>query len=195
MTPLILASGSAIRRQILDNAGIEFSVLTSGVDEDAIKQAWTGGDPDNLALELAKAKAGAKEVKNDALVLGADQILSLDGQMYDKARSVDEAKMRLKALRGKSHILHSGLAAFRAGKLVWTHTQKSHLTVRNFSDKFLDTYMERAGDELTASVGAYAFEGFGAQIFERIDGDYFAILGLPLLPVLALLRREGVLVA
>ncbi|GJL97770.1 MAG: Maf-like protein R00002 [Hyphobacterium sp.] len=194
MTPFILASASVIRRQILENAGIRFSVLTSGVDEEAIKQDWSGGDPDDLALELAKAKARAVKVNDDSLVLGADQILSLDGCMYDKARSPEEARQRLKALRGKSHILHSGLAAYRAGELVWSHTQQSQLTVRNFSDVFLNEYMALAGDELTASVGAYAFEGLGAQIFDRIEGDYYAILGLPLLPVLALLRREGVIV-
>lgn len=193
MTPFILASGSAIRRQILENAGVPFSVQTSGVDEEAIKQGWSGDDVDNLALELANAKAKAVEANHEVLVLGADQILSLDGQIYDKARSVEEARTRLKALRGTTHILHSGLAAYRAGQQIWSYTQRSRLSVRNFSDAFLDTYMARAGDELTASVGAYALEGFGAQIFGRIEGDYHAILGLPLLPVLDLLRREGVI--
>jgi nucleoside triphosphate pyrophosphatase len=193
MTAFILASGSGIRRQILENAGLHFSVLTSGVDEEAIKQRWSGDNPDELALELAKAKASAVDVKDDVLVLGADQILSLDGKMYDKAHSVEAAKTRLQDLRGRSHILHSGLAAYRAGKLVWTHTQQSHLSVRNFSNAFLDEYMKLAGDELMASVGAYAFEGLGAQLFDQIEGDYYAILGLPLLPVLSLLRREGVL--
>ena len=193
MTPFILASGSAIRRQILENAGVPFSVQTSGVDEEAIKQGWSGDDVDNLALELANAKAKAVEANHEVLVLGADQILSLDGQIYDKARSVEEARRRLKALRGTTHILHSGLAAYRAGQQIWSYTQQSRLSVRNFSDAFLDTYMARAGDELTASVGAYAFEGIGAQIFDRIEGDYHAILGLPLLPVLGLLRREGVI--
>jgi len=194
MTPFILASGSGIRRQILENAGVQFAVQTSGVDEEAIKRCWSGENPGELALELAKAKARAVDVKDDALVLGADQILSLDGAMYDKASTAEAAKTRLQDLRGKSHILHSGLAAYRAGKLVWTHSQHSHLTVRNFSNAFLDQYMELAGDELTASVGAYAFEGVGVQLFDKIEGDYYAILGLPLLPVLSLLRREGVLV-
>ncbi len=195
MRELVLASGSSIRRQILDNAGVPFRVQTSGVDEDAIKAQWAGDSPADLALELAKAKARAVTAPAETLVLGADQILSLDGQLYDKAKSADEARDRLRTLRGKTHTLHSGLAAVRDGKVIWTHKQNSDLTVRDFSDAFLDTYLNQTGEVLTASVGAYAFEGLGAQIFERIDGDYYAILGLPLLPVLDLLRREGVIAA
>jgi septum formation protein len=195
MTRLILASGSAIRRQILDGAGVAFEIQTSGVDEDAIKAEWTGKNPSGLAVKLAEAKAKAVQAGEETLILGADQILGLDGQMYDKARSKDEARARLQTLRGRTHILHSGLAAVRKGETIWTHTEDSHLSVRDFSDAFLDHYMETAGDELKASVGAYAFEGLGAQLFEKIEGDYYAILGLPLLPVLALLRREGVIPA
>lgn len=195
MTRLILASGSAIRRQILEGAGVPFDVQTSGVDEDAIKSAWTGTNLSGLAVELAEAKARAVPAPDDALVLGADQILGLDGRIHDKARSRNEARSRLKALRGKTHSLHSGLAVIRKGETIWTHAQDSHLSVRNFSETFLDLYMEMAGDELTASVGAYAFEGPGAQLFENVEGDYYAILGLPLLPVLDLLRREEVIPA
>lgn len=195
MTALVLASGSAIRRQILDGAGIEFDVRTSGVDEDAIKASAGDKEPSALAVQLAEAKARAVSVPDDVVVLGADQILSLEGSLYDKASSREEARDRLLLLRGKTHILHSGLAAVRNGQTIWTHRQNSSLTVRAFSDSFLDQYMETAGDELTASVGAYAFEGPGAQIFEKVEGDYYAILGLPLLPVLDLLRREGVIAA
>ncbi|WP_394693283.1 Maf family protein [Hyphobacterium sp.] len=195
MTPLVLASGSVIRRQILEGAGVPFQVQTSGVDEDAIKAASLNLGPSALAVQLAEAKARAVTVPENGLVLGADQILSLEGSLYDKARSREEARERLSRLRGRTHILHSGLAAVRNGKTIWTHSQDSYLTVRDFSDAFLDQYMEIAGGELTASVGAYAFEGLGAQIFEKIEGDYYAILGLPLLPVLSLLRREGVIMA
>jgi len=191
MTQLVLASGSAIRQQILAAARVDFKVITSGVDEDSIKSEWSGEDPSELAILLAEAKARAVSVPDGTLVLGADQILSLDGELYDKAKTASEARERLQIFRGKTHILHSGLAAVRNGETVWTHTQDSQLSVRNFSDGFLDNYMEMAGGELTASVGAYAFEGLGAQIFDEINGDYYAILGLPLLPVLELLRREG----
>lgn len=195
MTALVLASGSFIRRQILEGAGVGFEVKTSGVDEDAIKAASRSQGPSALSVQLAEAKARAVSVPEDVLVLGADQILSLEGSLYDKATSRIEARARLTLLRGKTHILHSGLAAVRNGQTIWTHAQDSSLTVRDFSDAFLDQYMDMAGDELTASVGAYAFEGLGAQIFEKIEGDYYAILGLPLLPVLNLLRREGVIPA
>jgi len=195
MTRLILASGSGIRRQILENAGVTLSVQTSWVDEEAIKAEWSAMPPSGLAVMLAEAKAKAVPAPDDALVLGADQILGLEGRMYDKARTKDEARARLQSLRGKTHILHSGLAAVRKGETIWTHAEDSHLSVRDFSDTFLDHYMNIAGAELTASVGAYAFEGMGAQLFEKINGDYYAILGLPLLPVLDLLRREGVIPA
>ncbi|MEE2526631.1 Maf family protein [Hyphobacterium sp. HN65] len=193
MTRLILASGSQIRRKILENAKIPFAVKTSGVDEDAIKQAWTGTDPTELALLLAEAKAGAVSAESDQLVLGADQVLGLDGEMFDKAKSAGEARDRLLHLRGKTHTLHCGLAAVRAGEVIWRHRQESHLKVRDFSDDYLDHYLKAAGDVLTASVGAYAYEELGAQLFDAVDGDYYAILGLPLLPVLDLLRQEGVL--
>lgn len=193
MTGLILASGSQIRRKILDNAKIPFVVKTSGVDEDAIKQDWHGQNPTELAVLLAEAKALAIDASPEDLVLGADQVLGLDGKIFDKARDSDEARQRLIHLRGKTHTLHCGLAIARNGKVIWQHRQESHLTVRNFSDEFLDAYMAKAGGVLTASVGAYAYEELGAQLFERVEGDYYSILGLPLLPVLALLRREGVL--
>lgn len=193
MTRLILASGSQIRRKILDNAKVPFEVRSSGVDEDALKQTWTGSDPTELALLLAEAKATAVAANPDQLVLGADQVLGLDGQMFDKARSVEEARDRLLHLRGKTHTLHCGLAVVRAGEVIWRYRQESHLKVRNFSDAFLDQYLEQAGEVLKASVGAYAYEELGAQLFEGVEGDYYAILGLPLLPVLDLLRQEGVL--
>ncbi|MEE2565377.1 Maf family protein [Hyphobacterium marinum] len=192
--PFILASGSQIRQSLLRNAGVDFTVAVSRVDEAAIKARHAGTGPDELALILAEAKAKAVSANHPgALVLGADQILSLDGVMYDKAENRADARNRLADLRGKTHGLHGGLAALRDGQTVWTHSETSLLTVRAFSDAFLESYLDQAGDELTASVGSYAYEGLGAQLFEEIKGDYFAILGLPLLPVLAMLREEGVL--
>lgn len=197
MNPVfILASGSSIRRTLLENAGVAFETAPSHVDEDAIKRASAGLGPDALAMRLADAKALAvSRGRPEALVLGADQILSLDGVMHDKAGSRAVARLRLEALRGRTHSLHSGLAAARGGEIIWRHGERSDLTVREFSDAFLDAYLERAGDELTHSVGCYAYEGLGAQMFARVSGDYFAILGLPLLPVLDLLRREGLVAA
>ena len=163
--------------------------------------AFLCGTPSPLALAAlvfapqvqAQAKALAVSARHpQSLVLGADQVLAMDGKMYDKARDKDEARARLIALRGRTHTLEGGLAAARGGGLVWTNRSTATLTVRDFSDDFLDAYMDRAGGELTASVGAYAFEGLGAQLFDTVEGDYYAILGLPLLPVLDLLRREGV---
>lgn len=196
MSGFILASGSTIRRQILTGAGVSFDVVKPGVDEDILKTKLAGSPPADLALELAKAKALAVSVQHpDALVLGADQILAMDGHVHDKPKDVGEARERLVLLRGKTHTLEGGLAAARGGEIVWTHQSRAALTVRDFTDAFLTDYLQRAGGELTASVGAYAYEGLGAHLFEAVEGDYYAILGLPLLPVLDLLRREGVIAA
>ncbi len=190
--PLVLASGSAIRRQILQQACIEFDVIKSAVDEDAIKQANPDLPPRDMALLLAKAKAGAVASQTPGrLVLGADQTMELDEGLLDKLPRPELARERLMAMRGREHFLHSGLALYRDDKLVWSHQQTSTLHVREFSDDFLDFYLSTAGDELTASVGAYAYEGLGAQLFERVDADYFGVLGLPLMPLLAALRDQG----
>ena len=194
MSGFILASGSAIRRQILEGAGVTFTVEKSRVDEDKLKAASPGLDSLDLALSLAEAKALEVSARfPDQLVLGADQVMRLGGDSLDKAKTEDEAHERLIAMRGRPHELCSGLAAARGGEIVWRDSRISTLHVRNFSDAFLDRYMQTAGGELTASVGAYAYEGLGAQLFAKVDGDYYAILGLPLLPVLDLLRQEGAL--
>ncbi|MHA6287898.1 Maf family protein [Maricaulis sp. CAU 1757] len=191
MSSLILASGSQIRRHILEQAGIPFTVIKSDVDEDALKSRHAELSPADMALLLGKAKAEAvSRLSAGNLVLGADQTMELDGQLLDKLPSRDLAADRLKAMRGKPHQLHAGLAMACDGEIVWTHQQSSTLHVRDFSDAFLSHYLDRAGQELTASVGAYAYEGLGAQLFDRVDGDFYAILGLPLLPLLDELRRR-----
>ena len=196
MNRFILASGSTIRRQILTGAGVPFEVHKPGIDEDVLKSKLSGAPPGDIALELAKAKALAiSALFPDALVLGADQIAALGKQCLDKATDAAQARDRLLALRGRTHSLEGGLAAARGGEVIWTHRSRAVLTVRAFSDAFLDYYMQRAGEELTASVGAYAYEGLGAQLFDAVEGDYYAILGLPLIPVLDLLRREAVITA
>lgn len=194
---LILASASAVRARLLSDAGIAFEAKDSRVDEDALKERFAGGnsdaDTDALALELASAKALAVAAANDgALVLGADQILSCAGKRYDKPKSMTEARDNLRAFRGRPHILHSGLALAAKGEVVWRHNSRATLTMRDFSDAFLDTYLAEAGERVLKSVGCYQLEGPGVQLFEKIEGDYFTILGLPLLPLLDELRRRKV---
>lgn len=195
---LILGSGSAVRAMLLSQAGVEFEVVTSQVDEDEIKAGFskseqlgdTGFATDKLALKLAEAKALAVAAKRpDALVIGADQILSCEGRRFDKPKDLDEARTNLKFFRGKPHILHGGIAIAQGDAIVWGHSDRATLTMRGFTDAFLDDYLARLGDEVLKSVGCYQMEGPGVQLFERIEGDYFTILGLPLLALLAELRR------
>lgn len=186
----ILASGSASRRALLKNAGLVFQIDPADVDEAAVKNTFAG-EPGALALELAEQKALAVSQRRSGLVLGADQVLEHDGKAYDKARSVEEAAERLRTLRGKTHWLKGGVAAARDGEIIWRHQSACRMQMRDFSDDFLARYLDEAGDILTKGVGAYAFEGLGAQLFDTVEGDFFAVLGLPLLPVLTMLRQEG----
>lgn len=187
---LILASGSASRRAILSNAGLDFEVDPAGVDEAELKAGFDG-DGGALALYLAEAKALEVSRRRDGLVLGADQVLEFDGQLFDKAQSRDEAAARLRALRGRTHWLKGGIAAARDGEIIWRHACACRMVMRDFSDAFLADYLNCAGDILTKGVGAYAYEGLGAQLFAQVEGDYYAVLGLDLMPVLALLREQG----
>ncbi len=196
MTRFVLASGSAIRRQILTGAGVMFDVVKPDVDEDHLKAANPDVPPADMALLLGRAKSEhVSSSFEDCLVLGADQTMELDGQLLDKLPRRDLAPDRLRAMRNKTHYLHSGLALSRGGRTVWSYQQTSTLHVRDFSDDFLNAYLKNSGEELTASVGAYAYEALGAQLFDHVEGDYYAILGLPLLPLLKALRAEGVLAA
>lgn len=193
---LILASKSAARRAMLDNAGVPFAVQVADVDEDAVKAVHDPADAAGLAVELARVKALAVSRHDaDAWVLGADQTLAFDGGLISKAKSLDEARARLSAMRGKAHHLHSGAALARNGQIVWSGVDTAAMQVRDFSDAFLDAYLAREGEGLLSSVGSYKLEGMGSQLFDRIDGDYFTVLGMPLWPVLAELRRAGVLIA
>lgn len=199
--PLILASGSAVRQKLLAEAGLAFTAEDSRVDEDALKagfaQREAGSDAeaetDALALLLAEAKAIAVSAKRGgALVIGADQILSCEGRRYDKPKSMAEARANLLAFRGRTHILHSGLVIAKDGATIWNMTARAMLTMRAFSEEFLDAYLDEAGERVMKSVGCYQLEGPGVQLFDRIEGDYFDILGLPMLPLLDELRRQGV---
>jgi septum formation protein len=191
---LILASKSAARRAMLADAGVSFSAQAADVDEDAVKAAQDPADAIGLAVELARVKALAVSRHDaDAWVLGADQTLAFEGGLVSKARSLDEARARLAAMRGRTHHLHSGAALARNGQIVWSGVDTAAMRVRAFSDAFLDAYLAAEGEGLLACVGSYRLEGMGAQLFEAVDGDYFTVLGLPLWPVLAELRRAGVL--
>jgi septum formation protein len=191
---IVLASKSAVRRSILINAGLDVDVVSPGVDEDAIKAKMAGESAEAIAQALAEAKARMVSLQRlDDWIIGADQVLRLEGKLYDKAVSLDAAKERLDRLRGRAHELVCAVALARAGEIRRAHVAVSRLEMRAFSDAFFESYLEHAGEGILASVGCYAYEGLGAQLFDRVDGDYFAILGLPLLPVLAMLRAEGAL--
>jgi septum formation protein len=192
MTDIVLASGSASRRALLTNAGVTFAVDPAEVDEGALKAGFTGS-PGALALHLAEAKALEVSRRRAGLVIGADQVLEFDGKAFDKACDAGEARTRLEMLRGRTHWLKGGVAFARDGEIVWRHDSACRMVMREVSDTFLDRYMAEAGDILTKGVGGYAFEGLGVQLFEHVDGAFFAVLGLDLLPVLAELRRQGVL--
>ncbi len=197
MKPVVLASQSQSRAALLSAAGVVFTRVSSGVDETAIKQRLVaeGANPRRVAEVLGEAKAVAVSRGAIGLVIGADQTLDLDGRLFDKADTIGEARERLTALRGRMHQLHGGLVVAEDGEVVWRHTESSSLTMRDFSDAFLDAYLARHGQAVLSSVGCYHLEGAGAQLFERIDGDYFAILGLPLLPLLGFLRERGAIPA
>ena len=185
---ITLASGSQVRAALMRGAGLEFNVAVSGVDEDAIK-ADHRGTPDELALKLAETKARA--VACDGLVVGADQILVCEGTLFDKPRDINEARENLKKFRGRTHALVSGTVLLDNGTPVWSLSEQVSLTMRAFSDEFLEAYLLEAGDDVLKSVGCYQLEGPGVQLFEAVDGDYFAILGLPLVPLLAALRARS----
>ena len=193
---LTLASKSKIRAAVLRGAGFDFDVVVSGVDEDSIKNGFKG-DADALALALAdaKAKAVVEMATQGGLLIGADQILECDGVLYDKPRDMDAARANLKTFRGKTHYLVGAAVLVEGGETVWSHSGRVALTMRDFSDAFLDAYLAAAGDAILSSVGCYQLEGLGAHLFSEIDGDYFSILGLPLLPLLQGLRAHGGLVA
>ena len=191
---LVLASKSAARRAMLEGAGVPFSVQVTDVDEAAVKAAHGPADAAGLAEELARVKALAVSRRDpEAWVLGADQTLAFDGGLVSKAGSTAEARARLLSMRGRTHHLHSGAALARNGQVVWSGVDTAAMRVRDFSEAFLDAYLVAEGEALLACVGSYRLEGPGAQLFEAVDGDYFTVLGMPLWPVLAELRRAGVL--
>ena len=193
--PLILASASPSRRQMLTNAGLVFEVVPSSVDEDEVKRSLVAGHAGarDLATTLAEMKAVAVSRRRpEALVIGADSTLACEGTLFDKPPTLEAARTQLRALRGRTHELVSAAVVAKGGVRLWHAAQAGRLTMRPFSDAFLEAYLARTGEAICGSVGAYHLEGLGAHLFGRVEGDYFTILGLPLLPLLVFLAEHGV---
>lgn len=191
---LILASGSAARRKMLEAAGLSFEVDVPRVDEEAAKASLRaeGLRPRDQADALAELKALSISRARPGFVIGADQMLALGGDVFDKPKDPSEARRHLLRLRGQTHELITAAVVARDGVIIWRHIDTPKLKMRAFSDGFLDNYLEHTGEEVLRSVGAYQLEGLGAQLFERVEGDYFSVLGLQLLPLLAFLREQGI---
>ena len=194
-SPLILASGSTVRQTLLNNAGLEFVAVPASVDERAIEERMPAAnrDPVAIARHLAIAKATAVSRLNPgAVVVGCDQTMSLGPRIFHKATSIDEAKETLRSLRGQAHFLNSAVCLVQDGMVLWSDVSRACMQVRDFSDAFLAGYLDRDGPAILSSVGCYQLEGEGVHLFDAIAGDYFTILGLPLLPLLAALRQHGI---
>lgn len=190
---LILASASAARAAMLRQAGLDFTIVPARVDEAEIKRGLQaeGAGVREAAETLAELKAlRGTSAGDDSFVIGADQMLACDGRWYDKPADLAEARAQLLSLRGKTHELVSAVVLMRNGSAIWRHAETARLTMRDFSDGFLDAYLAQAGDAVLQSVGCYQLEGLGVQLFSRIQGDFFTILGLPLLPLLDMLRNH-----
>lgn len=192
---MVLASGSSIRASLLRNAGFDFEIMPSSIDESAIYElsAKQSGslEPADVAELLARTKAEAvSAMEPDALVIGADQTLSVGDRIYRKCNSMDEARETLLSLRAQTHQLNSAVCVAERGEVIWSYTDRANLTMTNFSPEFLGRYLGYAGAEILNSVGAYQLEGLGIHLFEKIQGDYFSILGLPMLPFVKFFRQR-----
>ncbi len=194
---VVLASKSAARASMLRGAGVAFVTDSADVDEAPVRDALRDDDADTRAAAIALAELKAIRVAArhpGALVIGADQILDCDGVWFDKPTDMTQARAHLLALRGRDHRQFSGVCLVRDGVTLWTHADLAVLTMRSFSDNFLDAHLAATGDAVLSCVGAYQLEGLGAQLFSAVEGDYFTVLGMPLLPLLDALRGHGVIV-
>lgn len=195
MKNIILASTSRTRQSLLDRAGVPFHAIPAHIDEEAVKERELARDPGlhprDLAAILAREKALSLANVPQKLIVAADQTLSLDGRMFSKAQSEEELRVKLRRLRGRTHYLHVCAVCAREGQVIFEHADEAALTMRDFSDDFLESYIRKTAHVATTSVGGYQLEGLGIQLFEAVEGNYFTILGLPLLPVLGFLRQAG----
>jgi nucleoside triphosphate pyrophosphatase len=195
--PLILASTSQTRARLLESAGLAFIVEAPGLEESAMRQAVSGEQalkPHDVAEVLARAKAEAvSDLAKGAYVIGGDQVLAFEGEIVTKPESMAAARSQLLDLNGKTHTLHTCVAVATGGETVWAQTEVATLTMRKMTPAFIGHYLAAAGEAVLSAVGAYQIESLGIQLFEKIEGDFFSILGLPLLPLLDTLRREGVI--
>jgi septum formation protein len=192
--PLVLASRSAVRRTLLEAAGVPVEICPADIDERGVEAGAPLQAPVAIAALLAREKASVIAERNRGrVILGADQTLSLDGRRFAKPADRAAAQAQLRALSGRTHELYSAIAFVQDGTVLFEYVGVARLTMRAVSDLFLDDYLDAVGDAATASVGGYQLEGLGIQLFERLDGDYFTVLGLPLTTVLDFLRRHGCL--
>lgn len=190
--PLVLASSSPFRRMLMTNAGLMFEHQPAGIDERVIEADLIDADPRKVALVLSEAKA--RDVSKSwpgSLVIGSDQTMSLGSRIYHKAGDLGEAKANLLSLSGRTHRLNSAVVIVRDGDVVWEHVGHADLNMRDLSPAFIDRYLDKVGPSVLSSVGSYQLEGEGIQLFSKIDGDYFTILGLPMLALLEALRKLG----
>ncbi|MCB1475349.1 MAG: septum formation protein Maf [Rhodobiaceae bacterium] len=195
MSRIILASTSPTRRRLLADAGLAFEAMAPGVDEEAVvelaRREGSALEPADTADILARLKAEAvSSAHPDAIVIGCDQTLDLDGELLTKAPDMDALRRKLLRLRGRRHMLHAAVACAKGGETIWEQRDSAALTMREFTPEFLGHYLAGEGDDLLGSVGGYRLEGAGVQLFNSIEGSYFTILGLPLLPLLAWLRTQ-----
>ncbi len=192
---LILASTSPSRRQLMANAGLSFEIDPSGVDEEEITRSLLAqrSSPQEIAEALAEMKALRVSARRPgAFVVGGDSTLAASGRLFNKPPDMQAARKQLLALRGQTHELFSSVVVAKNGARLWHWNERARLTMRPFNEAFLDAYLARAGEAVLTSVGAYQLEGLGAHLFSRVDGDYFTILGLPLLPLLSFLAGHGI---
>jgi septum formation protein len=192
--PLVLASRSKARQTLLTAAGIPIDVYPADLDERGLEASASATAPDAVAAHLARAKAAAvAKLHPGRLTLGADQVLALGAARFAKPADRAAARTQLRALCGRTHELHSAIAFVTDTTVMYEHVDVARLTMRSFSERFLDRYLDATGEAATAGVGGYQLEGLGIQLFDRVDGDYFTVLGLPLVQVLDFLRRQGCL--
>lgn len=191
---LILASQSASRRAMLDAAGVPYRAVPAHLDERALEESLAGSQPDEIAQQLAVAKARAVAAEHPgALVLGSDSLVEVNGRRFDKPESREQAAEHLRFFSGKAMRLHSAAALVRGGTVVWCWSARAVLSVRPLSDAFIADYLTHEWPAVAGCVGVFRIEARGVQLFERIDGDHFTVLGMPLLPVLGALREQGIM--